>query len=194
MKTMKTVTKILLGVLGVLLAVVGILCLVSPTQAVSSAAWLVGLVLLISGIGTAIYYFVFGSFLLFAFPVLLNAIGDILFGVIFLQHPDGTSRVLTILFGLLLIGVGISAAFVAVLTRRFVENKAFFAGLLLFGVAAAALGIIALVSDTAGAILVAIPVGLILLGLGIGYIALDVHLIRSDKVGETPKYFKDVEN
>lgn len=194
MKTMKTVTKILLGVLGVLLAVVGILCLVSPTQAVSSAAWLVGLVLLISGIGTAIYYFVFGSFLLFAFPVLLNAIGDILFGVIFLQHPDGTSRVLTILFGLLLIGVGISAAFVAVLTRRFVENRAFFAGLLLFGVAAAALGIIALVSDTAGAILVAIPVGLILLGLGIGYIALDVHLIRSDKVGETPKYFKDVEN
>ena len=92
MKTMKIATKIFLAVIGVLLVAAGIVCLADPMGAVSTVAWVVGLVLLISGISTAIYYFVFGSFLVFAFPVLLSAIGHILFGVIFLQHPDGTSR------------------------------------------------------------------------------------------------------
>ncbi len=93
MKTMKLATKIFLAVIGVLLVAAGIVCLADPIGAVSTVAWVVGLVLLISGITTAIYYFVFGSFLVFAFPVLLNAILHIVFGVVFLQHPDGTSRV-----------------------------------------------------------------------------------------------------
>ena len=75
MKSMKLATKIFLAVTGVLLAAAGILCLANPLGAVSTVAWLIGLVLLVSGIGTAIYYFMFGSFLVFAFPVLLNAIG-----------------------------------------------------------------------------------------------------------------------
>ena len=37
-------------------------------------------------------------------------------------------------------------------------------------------------------------VGLGLLLMGIGYIALDARLIRGDKAGETPKYFKDVDD
>lgn len=194
MKTMKTVTKIFLGVIGVLLAVVGILCLASPLSAVSSAAWLVGLVLLISGIGTTIYYFLFGSFLVFAFPVLLNAIGEILLGVIFLQHPDGTSRVLTVLFGMLLLLGGLTMIAVGVVIRRFVENKGIPVGVIVGGLIIAALGIVALVSDTAGAMIIAIPVGLILLAMGAGHIALDVGLIRLDRAGKTPNYFKDVDD
>ncbi len=72
MKTMKLATKIFLAVIGVLLVAAGIVCLADPIGAVSTVAWVVGLVLLISGITTAIYYFVFGSFLVFAFPVLLR--------------------------------------------------------------------------------------------------------------------------
>ena len=30
--------------------------------------------------------------------------------------------------------------------------------------------------------------------MGVGYIALDVAFIRMDKAGETPKYFKDVDD
>lgn len=194
MKTMKIVTKIFLAVLGILLAAAGVVCLADPLGAVSTVAWLVGLILLVSGISTAIYYFVFGSFLVFAFPVLIKAITDILFGVIFLQHPDGTSRVFVILYGLLLILVGLVAALVAFIARRFVENKAAFGGLLVLGAVSIVLGIVALASDAAGAFLVAIPVGLGLLLMGIGYIVLDVMLFRAEKAGETPSYFKDVDD
>ena len=193
MKSMKLATKIFLAVTGVLLAAAGILCLANPLGAVSTIAWLIGLVLLVSGIGTAIYYFMFGSFLVFAFPLLLNAIGHILFGVI-LQHPDGTSRVLIVLYGMLLILVGLAAAAVAFVARNFVQNKAVFTGILVVGLVAIVLGIVALTSDAAGAFLVAIPVGLALVLMGVGYIALDVAFIRMDKAGETPKYFKDVDD
>ena len=74
------------------------------------------------------------------------------------------------------------------------ENKAVFTGVLIVGLIAVVLGIVTLTSDTAGAVLIAIPVGLALLLMGIGYIALDARLIRSDKAGETPKYFKDVDD
>ncbi|MBO7681707.1 MAG: DUF308 domain-containing protein [Clostridia bacterium] len=194
MKTMKLATKIFLAVIGVLLVAAGVVCLADPMGAVSTVAWVIGLVLLVSGISTAIYYFVFGSFLVFAFPVLLSAIGHILFGVIFLQHPDGTSRVFIVLYGLLLILAGLTAAAVSFALRHFVENKAVFTGVLLVGLVAIVLGIVTLASDTAGAVLVAIPVGLGLLLMGIGYIALDARLIRSDKEGKTPKYFKDVDD
>lgn len=194
MKTMKTVTKILLAVFGVLLAAAGIICLVNPTGAVSTAAWLVGLVLLITGIGTAIYYFTFGRFLVFAFPVLINAISDILFGIIFLQHPDGTSRVFVVLYGIMLILVGLAAMPIALIGRKFVENKAVFTGVLIFGIAAVVLGIVAMASDTAGAVLIAIPVGLGLLAIGAGYFAIDAAIIRAEKAGETPKYFKDIDD
>lgn len=193
MKTMKIVTKIFLAILGVLLFAAGVICLADPLGAVSTVAWLIGLILLVTGISTAIYYFVFGSFLIFAFPVLLKAITDILFGVVFLQHPDGTSRVFVVLYGMLLILVGLAAILVAFIARRFVENKAAFGGVLVFGIVAIALGIVAFVSDAAGAFLVAIPVGIGLLLMGAGYIALDVFLIRAEKAGETPKYFKDVD-
>ncbi len=173
MKTMKLATKIFLAVIGVLLAAAGIVCLADPMGAVTTVAWVVGLVLLISGITTAIYYFVFGSFLVFAFP---------------------TSRVFIVLYGMLLILVGLSAAAVAFAVRHFVENKAVFTGVLIVGLIAVVLGIVTLTSDTAGAVLIAIPVGLALLLMGIGYIALDARLIRSDKAGETPKYFKDVDD
>ena len=52
MKTMKLATKIFLAVVGVLLAAAGIVCLANPLGAVSTVAWLIGLVLLVSGIGT----------------------------------------------------------------------------------------------------------------------------------------------
>ena len=114
--------------------------------------------------------------------------------MIFLQHPDGTSRVFIVLYGMLLILVGLTAAAVAFAVRHFVENKAVFTGILIAGLAAVVLGIVTLASDTAGAVLIAIPVGLGLLLMGIGYIALDARLIRGDKAGETPKYFKDVDD
>lgn len=194
MKTMKTVTKIFLAVLGVLLGAAGIVCLADPLGAVSTVAWLVGVILLVTGISTAVYYFLFGSFLVFAFPVLLKAIADILFGVIFLQHPDGTSRVFIVLYGMLLILVGLAAVLVALIARKFVENKAVFGGVLALGLVGVVLGIVTLASDAAGAFIVAIPVGIGLLLMGVGYIALDVLLIRTDKAGETPKYFKDVDD
>ena len=72
----------------------------------------------------------------------------------------------------------------------FLKNNWFFFTMLL-GIV---LGIVALTSDAAGAFLVAIPVGLALVLMGVGYIALDVAFIRMDKAGETPKYFKDVDD
>ena len=46
MKTMKLATKIFLAVIGVLLAAAGIVCLADPMGAVTTVAWVVGLVLL----------------------------------------------------------------------------------------------------------------------------------------------------
>ena len=95
---------------------------------------------------------------------------------------------------MLLILVGLAAAAVAFVARNFVQNKAVFTGILVVGLVAIVLGIVALTSDAAGAFLVAIPVGLALVLMGVGYIALDVAFIRMDKAGETPKYFKDVDD
>lgn len=192
-KKMKTATKIFLAVIGALLIAAGVLCLVNPFGAISSVAVAVGVVLIVSGVATAIYYFAFGSFLVLAFPVLLNAIADILFGAIFLQHPDGTSRVFIVLYGLLLMAVGIMIAVIGLIARRFVENKGIVTGAIVCGIIAFVLGIVALSSENAGAALLAIPVGVGLLALGAGYIALDVRLIKADKSGEKVTYFKDVD-
>ncbi len=190
---MKTVGKILLAAIGVLLAAAGIVCIVNPSGALSTVAWAIGVALLVSGIMTAIFYFVSGSFLVFAFPVLINAVADILIGLLFLNHPDGTSRLFTIAYGMLLIGVGLTVAIIGLVARRFVLNKAVPVCAAVLGLAAIVLGIVALSSGEAGAFLIAIPIGILLVLMGAGYIALDVMLIRHEKAQTPSPYFKDVD-
>ena len=190
---MKTVGKILLAVIGVILAAAGIVCIANPMGAMSTVAWVIGVALLASGIMTAVFYFVSGSFLVFAFPVLINAVADILFGLLFLNHPDGTSRAFTIAYGLILIGVGLTSILIGIIARRFVMNQSVPIGAMILGLAIIVLGVVALASGEAGAFLVAIPIGLLLLLLGAGYIALDVMLIRHEKAQTPSPYFKDVD-
>ena len=59
----KTSTKILLAVAGILLIVLGIVCIANPAATLFSTAWMIGCLTLVSGIAELIFTFKTQAFL-----------------------------------------------------------------------------------------------------------------------------------
>lgn len=161
---MKNSDKILLGLSGAILVALGIYCICSPGATILSAAIIIGILTLASGISTIFYWGKVRKF----FPagnVLLTGVLEIILGIIFLNNSIVVAFCLPVIFSCWLLIEGIILAI-----RSFDFKQVGFSYwwiIFILGLAATVLGFFALrdVEDVASPALSGfIGFGIIILG------------------------------
>lgn len=138
----KPSTKIYMGITGVALIGLGIVCLCYPGATVLSISWLIGLLTLISGVSTIFLWAGARSSRSQGGAILLSGILEVIFGLIFINHNLVLASVLPIVFAIWLLVEGIS------ISIRSADYKAvgfrFWWVLCILGIGAAVLGFLCL--------------------------------------------------
>ena len=164
----KTSTKILLAVAGILLIVLGIVCIANPAATLFSTAWMIGCLTLVSGIAELIFTFKTQAFLPNSGTRMLSSILQILLGIIFLGHNLFVTISLPIIFASWILIEGIILA-----VQSFDYKQLGFSAwwsVLLLGIAGAVLGFLGLKNpDVAGTALSWI-IGLGIISAGVAYL------------------------
>ena len=176
---MKTSTKIWMVIAGILLIVLGVLCICYPANTLFAMAWLIGCITLISGISKMIFTFRTQAFLPNSGSRLLSAILLIILGIIFLANNLFVTISLPIIFAMWLLIEGIIGA-----VQSFDYKKVGFQYwwvLLLLGIAAAVLGVLGLRNLDVTAVTLSSFIGIGIILLGIGYIVAFCGINRFEK-------------
>lgn len=162
---MKTSTKIWMGLTGVLLVAVGVICILNPGATLLSASVILGTLTLASGISTFIMWAKIKN-LLPTGNLLLSAILQVILGIFLLNNSLLTAVTLPIVFACWLFTEGI------ILSIRSFDFKSagfkYWPVLLVFGIIAAIIGLYSIIYpfDVATAVMVyAIGTGIISLGI-----------------------------
>ena len=159
-------TKIWLVIAGILLVILGVLCLCQPTSTLFATAWMIGCFTLISGISKMIFTFRTQKFLPNSGSRMLSALLLIILGIIFLANNLFVTISLPIIFAMWVLIEG-----VIVVVNSFDYKKYGFQYwwvILLMGLAGAILGVLGLRNPDASAATLStlIDVGIILIGVG----------------------------
>ena len=176
---MKTSTKIWLCIAGLLLIILGVVCIAKPDITLVSAAWTLGCLTLIAGMAKMVFTLKTQAFLPNSGTRMLSAILDIFFGCFFLFNILGTAISLPVVFAMWVMLDGIVIA-----VQSFDYKKAGFPqwwALLILGVCGAVLGFFGLrnLGFTAGVLSTIIGLGIIANGLA--YILAVVGINRFEK-------------
>jgi len=137
---MKTGKKIWLCIAGILLIALGVYFIINPNITLVSAAYVLGIVTLFTGISKLIFTFKTQAFMPNSGTRLLMSLFDIFFGCFFLFHLLGTAASLPFMFAIWVIIKGIS-----IIVTSFDYKKVAFPYwwvLLLLGIAGVLLGIL----------------------------------------------------
>ena len=176
---MKTSTKIWLCIAGLLLVILGVICIARPDITLISAAWIIGLLTLVTGIVKLIFTFRTQAFLPNSGTRALSALLDIFFGCFFLFNLFGAALSLPVVFTLWVMIEGIVIA-----VQSFDYKKVGFPMwwvLLLLGIGGAALGYYGLTNlDVAAGVLSTI-IGIGIIADGLAYILAVVGVNRFEK-------------
>ena len=176
---MRTSTKIWLCVAGLLLIILGVVCIAKPDITLVSAAWVLGCFTLIAGVSKLIFTFKTQAFLPNSGTRALSAILDIFFGCFFLFNILGTAVSLPVVFA---IWVMIEGVVIAV--QSFDYKRVGFPMwwvLLLLGAGATVLGYFGLKNlDVTAGVLSAI-IGIAIIANGVAYILAVVGMTRFEK-------------
>ena len=176
---MRTSTKIWLCVAGLLLIILGVVCIAKPDITLVSAAWVLGCFTLIAGVSKLIFTFKTQAFLPNSGTRALSAILDIFFGCFFLFNIRGTAVSLPVVFA---IWVMIEGVVIAV--QSFDYKRVGFPMwwvLLCLGVGAAVLGYFGFKNlDVTAGVLSAI-IGIAIIANGVAYILAVVGMSRFEK-------------
>ena len=187
---MKTSTKIWLCIAGVLLIILGVICIAKPDITLVSAAWILGCITLASGIAKLIFVFKTQRFMPNSGTRMLSGLLDILFGCFFLFHILGTAVSLPIIFAIWVIVEGVIIAI-----ESFDYKKAGFQywwGFLILGIAAAVLGFLGLRNLDIAAVTLSTLIGLGVIMNGLSYILAVAGVNRFEKkVGEMRSAVRD---
>lgn len=172
--TMKTNEKIWLLISGILLIVLGVVCMCYPAQTLFATAWLIGCFTLLSGILRMVFTFKTERFMPNSGTRMLSGLFQVILGIFFLCNNLLVTLSLPLVFSLWVIMEGV---FVAV--QSFDYKKVGFPNwwaLLLLGIVVVVLGFLCLRNlDAAGKTMsLMIGLGVILLGVAylLGYIGL----------------------
>lgn len=178
-KEMKTSTKIWLCAAGLLLIVLGVVCIAKPDITLVSAAWLLGCFTLIAGISKLVFTFRTQAFLPNSGTRALSAILDIFFGCFFLFNVLGTAVSLPVVFALWVMIEGIVIA-----VQSFDYKRVGFPMwwcLLLLGVGGAVLGFFGMKNLDVTAGVLSVIIGLGIIANGLAYILAVVGVSRFEK-------------
>ena len=176
---MKTSTKIWLCIAGLLLIILGVVCIAKPDITMVSAAWMLGCLTLIAGVAKMVFTIKTQAFLPNSGTRMLSALLDIFFGCFFLFNILGTAVSIPVVFAIWVMIGGIVIA-----VQSFDYKKVGFPQwwvLLILGVCGAVLGFFGLrdLGVTAGVLSTIIGLGIIANGLA--YILAVVGVNRFEK-------------
>jgi uncharacterized membrane protein HdeD (DUF308 family) len=187
---MKTGKKIWLCIAGILLIALGVYFIIRPDITLVSAAYVLGILTLFTGIFKLIFTFRTQAFMPNSGTRMLSALLDILFGCFFLFNLLGTAASLPFVFAIWVIIEGIS-----VIVASFDYKKVGFTywwALLLLGIVGVVLGILGLknMGITAATLSTLISIAVIL--FGVSHILAVAGVNRFEKVvDEQVKAIKD---
>lgn len=183
---MKTGKKIWICIAGILLIALGVYFIINPNITLVSAAYVLGILTLFTGISKLIFTFRTQAFMPNSGTRMLTALLDIFFGCFFLFNLLGTAASLPFVFAIWVIIEGVS-----VLVTCFDYKKVGFPYwwvLLLLGIAGIVLGILGLMNMgvTAVTLSVLISIAVILFGLA--------HILAVAGINRFEKEVKNVAN
>ena len=139
---MKTSTKIWLAIAGILLVVLGVLCISRPAATLFTTAWLIGLFTLFAGVSKLMFTLRTQAFLPNSGTRALSAILEIIIGIIFLANNVFLAFSLPVIFAM-----WITIESVIIVVNSFDYKRVGFPGwwgILLLGICGVVLGILGL--------------------------------------------------
>jgi uncharacterized membrane protein HdeD (DUF308 family) len=176
---MKNGRKIWLVISGILLVVLGVMCIVKPASTLFTTAWLIGCFTLVSGLCKLV--FALRTRLLLPNPGIriLSALLQIMIGFFFLGHKMFVTLSLPMIFSLWVITEG-----VVIFVQSFDYKRAGFGSwwaLLLFGLAVAVLGFFGLRNIEASGKVLAWMIGTGVIVVGLSYLLAFAGIKRFEK-------------
>lgn len=179
---MKKSTKIWIGITGVLLVALGIVCICNPVETLFASAWIIGLMTLFSGISTLIFTLNTQLFLPNSGTRMLSALLQIVLGLFFLAHKWALTASLPVVFSVWVMVEGVILA-----VDSFDFKKVGFRGwwcICLMGVVAAVLGCLGLRYPADAGKTLSLLIGLSVIFSGIA------HFVALAGIGKVEQFFK----
>lgn len=165
---MKTSTKIWLAIAGILLVVLGILCISRPAATLFTTAWLIGLFTLFAGVSKLMFTLRTQAFLPNSGTRALSAILEIIIGIIFLANNVFLAFSLPVIFAM-----WITIESVIIVVNSFDYKRVGFPGwwgILLLGICGVVLGILGLRNPDVTAATLSTLIGLGVIAMGASYL------------------------
>lgn len=173
-----------MGITGAALIALGIICVSRPLATVISLAWLIGIMVLVSGISTILNWISLRRFLLQSGSVFLSGLMQIILGVMFLRHDLALAVILPFMFAFFLMFEGVNLA-----ARSFDYKKAGFSAWwanLILGVCTAILGFLSLSTPGIGGATLSSFVGAGFMTVGVFYFVAIFAVNRFEKLVKNP--------
>lgn len=161
-------TKIWLAIAGILLVVLGVLCIAKPTATLFTTAWLIGLFTLFAGISKLMFTFKTQAFLPNSGTRALSAILEIIIGIIFLANNFFLAFSLPVIFAWWVTIEGVIIAVNSFDYKR-VGFPSWFV-ILLLGICGIVLGILGLKNPDVSAAALSTLIGLGVIAMGVSYL------------------------
>ena len=161
-------SKIWLAIAGILLVVLGIVCICKPAETLFTTAWLIGVLTLIAGISKLVFTFKTQMFLPNSGSRALSAVLEIIIGIIFLANNVFLAFSLPVIFAMWVL---IEGAIIAV--DSFDYKRVGFSMwyvLLILGICGIVLGILGLRNPDVSATMLSTLIGIGVIALGASYL------------------------
>ncbi len=165
---MKTSTKIWLAIAGILLVVLGVLCISRPAATLFTTAWLIGLFTLFAGVSKLMFTLRTQAFLPNSGTRALSAILEIIIGIIFLANNVFLAFSLPVIFAM-----WITIESVIIVVNSFDYKRVGFPGwwgILLLGICGVVLGILGLRNPDVTAATLSTLIGMGVIAMGASYL------------------------
>lgn len=176
---MEKSSKIWLGISGVLLVALGIMCICEPAATLFTTAWTIGCFTLMAGIFKLIFTFKTQKFLPNSASRVLSAIFEIIIGIIFLCNNLFVAATLPVIF---VVWVLVESIFVAIHSFDYKKfGFPYWWALLLIGIVGVVLGVLGLRNPDVSAVTLSTLIGTAILLIGAGYLVALFGINRFEK-------------